>query len=402
MKGLRVVACCAALVFASGASAGSFTDDEVRIGLMTDLSNIYSDIAGQGAVIAAEMAIEDFGGEINGHKIVLIPVDHESNGDIAKRQAQQLIKKQDVDAFAELVSSSTALPVQAIAKAQKRVTLISGAASSSLTSENCSPTGVMWAYDTYSLATGTAKAIVKQGGKTWFFLTADYSFGHQLQHDTGRVVEQAGGKVIGSANHPFKGSDFSTFLLEAKNSGAQVVALADAGGDTKHMIRQAYEFGVMEGGQQMAALLMTIMDIRELGLYVSSGLKFTVPFYWDMDKQTREWSRRFAKREGAMPTFDQASVYSSLMHYFKAIEAADTDDGPTVVKKMQELPVHDFFAKNGKLRPDGRMVHDMYLVEVKKPSESKEAWDYLRVIQTIPGDEAFRPMNEGNCPYIKK
>lgn len=402
MKGLRVAVCCAALMFAACSSAAGFSDDEVRIGLLTDLSNIYSDIAGQGAVIAAEMAVEDFGGEVNGHKIVLIPKDHESNGDIATRQAHALIKDRDVDAFAELVSSSTAIPVQAIARKHKLITLISGAGSSSLTGKNCSPTGMHWAYDTYALAAGTAKAVVQQGGKTWFFLTADYSFGHSLQDDTARIVKQAGGKVVGSALHPFKGTDFSTFLLEAQSSGAEVVALADAGGDTKHMIRQAYEFGVMEGGQQLAALLMFITDIRSLGLYVSSGLKLTTGFYWDTNKETRAWSRRFAKREGAMPTMVQASVYSSLTHYFKAMEAADTDDGPAVAKKMKEMPVHDFFAKNGKVRADGRMVHDMYLVEVKKPSQSKEAWDYFHVLQTIPGNQAFRPMSEGHCPYVEK
>jgi branched-chain amino acid transport system substrate-binding protein len=401
MKILRTLLYAGVLSTYAGISQAAISDGEVRVALLTDMRGIYADVAGQGAVIAAEMAIEDFGGKVAGKPIKLIVADHESNGDIAARQAQKLYKDQNVDAFAEMVSSSTALPIQRFAREKGIVTLHSGAAAASLTSEDCSPTGVHWAYDTISLARGTAQAMVEQGGDSWFFLTADYAFGHQLEGDTRAVVEKLGRKVNGSAKHPFKGTDFSSYLLEAQASGAKVVALANAGGDTLNAIRQAYEFGIMQGGQSLAGLLIFISDIRHLGLYVAGGLKLTTGFYWNFDDATRQWSQRFYQRAGAMPTMVQASVYSSLMHYFKSIEATGTDEGKAVVNKMKELPVEDFFARNGKVRRDGRMVHDMYLVEVKKPSESSGAWDYLKVLKIIPGDKAFRPMEEGNCAFVK-
>jgi branched-chain amino acid transport system substrate-binding protein len=293
------------------------------------------------------------------------------------------------------------LPIQKFARDNNIVTLHSGAASASLTSEDCSPTGVHWAYDTISLARGTAQAIMDQGGGSWFFITADYAFGHQLEQDTRTVVEARGGKVVGTARHAFKSADFSSQLMQAQASGAKVVALANAGGDTRNAVRQAYEFGVIQGGQSLAGMLLFITDIRQLGLYVTGGLKLTTGFYWNYDQQTRQWSERFYQRAGAMPTMVQASVYSSLMHYFKAIEATGTDEPKTVIAKMRELPVNDFFARNGKLRADGRMVHDMYLVEVKKASESTAAWDYFKVLKVIPGGQAFRPMEEGNCPHVR-
>lgn len=399
MKGLRAIVCGAALLF-SAASAAEFSDDEIRVALLTDLSSVYSKLAGLGSVIAAEMAIEDAGGEILGHEIVLITKDHESNGKLATQLAQELLEERNVDAFAGLVSSSTAIPVQALARDHEVITLISGAGSSSLTGKNCSPTGFHWTYDTYALAAGTARAVVQRGGKEWFFVTADYAFGHSLQNDTGNIVEAAGGTVVGAAAHPFKATDFSPYLLQARASGAQVVAFANAGGDTRRAIRQAYELGIMQGGQDLAALLMFLTDVRSLGLYVTSGLQLTTGFYWNMNEDTRAWSRRFAARYGAMPTMVQAGVYSSLRHYFKAIEAAGTDDGLTVAKQMKSMPVNDFFAPNGYIRADGRMVHDMYLVQVKKPTETTESWDYFKVLATIPGEEAFRPMAEGQCPYV--
>ena len=391
----------AGILFASaGLSQAAISDGEVRVGLLTDMRGVYKDVAGQGAVIAAEMAIEDFGGKAGGKPIKLIIGDHESNGEVAMRLAEKFYQEQKVDVFAEMVSSGTALPIQRFARDNGIVTLHSGAAAASLTSEDCSPTGVHWAYDTISLARGTAQAMMDQGGDSWFFLTADYAFGHQLEGDTRAVVEARQGKVFGSAKHPFKGTDFTPYLLEAQASNAKVVALANAGGDTLTAIRQAYEFGLMQGGQSLAGLLIFITDIRHLGLYVAGGLKLTTGFYWDFDEQTRAWSDRFYQRAGTRPTMVQASVYSSLMHYFKAIDETGTDQGKAVVDKMKEMPVNDFFARNGKIRRDGRMVHDMYLVEVKRPSESKGAWDYLKVLKIIPGEQAFRPMAEGKCAFV--
>ncbi|HEX5513837.1 MAG TPA: ABC transporter substrate-binding protein [Gammaproteobacteria bacterium] len=401
MKRLWALLCVGLLAGYGGLARAAISDGEVRIALLTDMRGIYSSVAGEGAVIAAEMAISDFGGKIRGKPIKLIVADHKSNGEVALRLAQELYREQKVDAFAEMVSSTTALPIQKFARDNNIVTLHSGAASASLTSEDCSPTGVHWAYDTISLARGTAQAIMDQGGGSWFFITADYAFGHQLEQDTRTVVEARGGKVVGTARHAFKSADFSSQLMQAQASGAKVVALANAGGDTLNAVRQAYEFGVIQGGQSLAGLLLFITDIRQLGLYVTGGLKLTTGFYWNYDQQTRQWSERFYQRAGAMPTMVQASVYSSLMHYFKAIEATGTDEPKTVIAKMRQMPVNDFFARNGKLRADGRMVHDMYLVEVKKASESTAAWDYFKVLKVIPGEQAFRPMEEGNCPHVR-
>ncbi|KAB7628221.1 ABC transporter substrate-binding protein [Alkalilimnicola sp. S0819] len=391
----------AATLLCATSAAAQLSDNEVRVGLLTDLHGIYSDIAGQGAVIAAEMAIEDFREQYPklGAKVRLIVRDHQSDGKVAARLGRKLVEE-GVDVFAEMVSSSTALPLQKIAHEHNVVALHSGAASSDLTGKHCSPLGVHWAYDTYALAGGTGQAMVREGKDRWFFLTADYAFGHSLERDTGAVVESAGGAVLGAVRHPFKGDDFGPYLRQARASGAQVVALANAGGDTMNAVRQAYELGLAHTGQDLAALLMFITDVRRLGLYVAGGLKLTTGFYWNYDEQTRAWSERFYARAGAMPTMVQASVYSSLMHYLKAVQALGSDDGRAVVAKMKELPVSDFFSRNAYLRADGRMIHDMYLVEVKKPSESQRAWDYLKVIAVTPGEDAFRPMEEGGCPHI--
>ena len=391
---------CTLLAAVPTLAAANFSDDEVRVAVLTDMRGVYSKVAGQGAAIAAEMAVEDVGGKVAGKKIRLFVEDHQSDGQIAIRLGQKLHKEHKVDAFIEMVSSSTALPLQRYAREHGIVTLHSGPASPALTSEECSPTGVHWAYDTYSLAAGTGRAMFDQGGDSWYFITADYAFGHSLEKDTRDVVLARGGKVNGSSLHPFKGTDFTPYLLEAQASGAKVIGLANAGGDTINAIRQAYEFGLTQGDQRLAGLLVFISEVRQIGLYVAAGLQLTTGFYWDMDDQTREWSKRFYERAGTMPTMVQAGVYSSMMHYFKAMEAAGTDEGKTVVAKMQELPINDFFARNGKLRRDGRMVHDMYLVEVKRPSEAKGAWDYYKVLKVIPGEEAFRPMSEGKCPHV--
>lgn len=391
---------CGAIAAAAGAPAlADYSDGAVRIGLMTDLSAIYSDIAGQGAVIAAEMAVNDYGGEINGVPLELIVADHQSDGDMAEQKAERMIDE-GVDVFAELVSSSTALPVQARAAEEEIVVLVSGAASSSLTGELCSPTGFHWAYDTYALAAGTARAIVQEGGDEWYFVTADYSFGHALESDTSAFVTDAGGTVLGAARHEFQGSDFTDELLEAEASGAEVIGLANAGGDTINAVRQAYELGMVAGDRRLAGLLLFMSEIRDIGLYVASGLQLTTGFYWDMDDETREWSERFRARHGHPPTMVQASVYSSLMHYFEAVEAAGTDHGPTVAGELRGREVNDFFARNGVVREDGRLVHDMYLMEVKAASESSGTWDYLDLVTIIPGDEAYRPLEEGGCPHV--
>lgn len=400
MKCLSAIVSAAVLLFSTAAAAADFSDDEVRVALLTDMSSVYSKLAGLGSVIAAEMAIEDMGGEILGHEIVLITKDHKSDRELAIGLAQKLIEENNVDAFAGLVSSSTAIPVQSLARRHQKITLISGAGSSSLTGTNCSPTGFHWTYDSYALAAGTVRAIVRRGDKKWFFVTASHSFSYTLLIDAAEILKASGGKMVSAAAHPFKATDFSQALLHAKNSSARVVAFANSGADTRRAIRQSYELGIRLGGQELAPLLMYMTDVRNLGLYVTNGLQLTTGFYWNLNEDTRAWSRRFEKRYGAMPTMVQAGVYSSLMHYFKAIEAAGTDDGPTVAKQMKAMPVHDFFAPNGYVRADGRMVHDMYLVQVKKPMESTGPWDYFKVLATIPGDEAFRPMSSGLCPYV--
>lgn len=389
------------LVAASTAQAG-FSDDEIRIGLITDLRGMYSDIAGQGAVIAAEMAIEDYGGRIDGRPIRLLVADHQNDAEVALREAERLHREHGVDVFAEMVSSNTAIAIQRYAREHGLVTLHSGAASSVLTGAECSPTGVHWAYDTVALARGTVSAMLAEGARNWFFLTSDYPFGHTLEADAREVLHGYGISPAGNALHRFRGTDFSSELLSAQRSGADVIALANAGGDTRTAVRQAYELGVIQDGQELVGLLLFITDIRSLGLYVAGGLKMTTGFYWDYDEQTRAWSERFQRRAGSMPTMVQASVYSSLQHYFKAADAAGTDAGPAVVAKMRELPVEDFFARNGRLREDGRLVHDMYLVEVKRAVESRRAWDYLRVIRSIPGDEAFRALADSDCPYLQR
>lgn len=394
------IACGAAALLACTPAFAQYSDDAIRVGLMTDLSGVYKDIAGQGAVIAAEMAINDRGGEIDGVPIELIVVDHESDGEVARREARRLIDEEGVDVFAELVSSSVALPVQEIAREEEVVTLISGAASSSLTGEECSPTGFHWAYDTYSLAAGTARAVVEEGGDTWYFLTADYSFGHALEADTSEFVREAGGEVLGAVRHEFKGSDFTSELLEASASGAKVIGLANAGGDTITAVRQAYELGLTSEGHQLAGLLLFLSEIRTLGLYVANGLQLTTGFYWDLDDRTREWSERFRRRNGLPPTMVQAGVYSSLTHYFDAVADAGTDDGPAVADQLHGREIDDFFARNGFIREDGRLVHDMALMEVKAASESTGTGDYLEHVRTIPGDEAYRPLEEGICPHV--
>jgi branched-chain amino acid transport system substrate-binding protein len=384
-------------VLAGGASA-EISGGAVKIGLLTDMSATYSDVAGPGTIAAAEMAIEEFGGQVAGAPIVLLSADHQNKADIAANKAREWGDTEGVDAFAELVTTSVAMAVFEVAKQQNKLALVSGAASSPLTNDACIPTGLHWTYNTRALAVGTGSAVVKEGGDSWYFLTADYAFGEALQGDVSKVVEAEGGQVLGASKHPFPASDFSSFMLQAQASGAKVIGLANAGGDTINAIKAAKEFGIIEAGQKIAGLLVFLSDVHALGLETAQGLQMTVSFYWDMDDETRAWSQRFFEKTGKMPTGIQAGTYSSVRHYLKAIEATGSDDTDTVLAKMREMPVEDMFAHGGQLRTDGRMVHDMYLAEVKSPAESSGPWDYLKIVRTIPGEEAFGPLSESTCP----
>ena len=393
----------AALALSTGMAQAEITAKKVKIGILTDLSGTYSDLAGQGTIVAAQMAIEDFGGKVNGNPVELVSADHQNKADIASAIARKWYENEGVDAIAELVTTAAARAVREVAKEKGKIDLNSGAASLPLTNDWCSPTGFHWTYDNYATAVGTATAVVKQGGTSWFFLTADYAFGHDLQAQAERVVKANGGTVVGSVAHPFPNSDFSSFLLQAQASGAKIIGLANAGQDTINAIKQAKEFGLDKSGQSLAGLLVFITDIHSLGLDTAKGMLLTTGFYWDMDDSTRAFAKRFGERmNGKMPTMVQAGVYSQVTHYLKAVSAANTTEGIKVADKMREIPIKDFFAKNGHIRADGRMVHDMYLVQVKTPAESKGPWDYYKVIRTIPGDEAFRPLSESTCPLVKK
>ncbi len=388
-----------ACILAGGAAAQGFQNDGVKIGVLTDMSGTYSDIAGQGSVVAAQMAIEDFGKQINGKTVEVVSADHQNKADISSATARQWYDADGVDAIFDLVTSATALAVREVAREKGKIDVVSGAATTALTGKACSPTGFHWAYDTAALANGTGGATVKNGGDTWFFITADYAFGHALEADTTAVIEKNGGKVLGSVRHPFPNSDFSSFLLQAQASGAKVIGLANAGQDTTNAIKQAAEFGIVESGQSLASLLMFISDVHSLGLPAAQGLLLTTGYYWDLDDESRPFAKRFFEKTGKMPTMVHAGVYSSVLHYLKAVEAAGTDDGKTVAAKMHEMPVDDFFARNGDLRVDGRLVHDMYLARVKKPDESKYPWDYFEIVATIPGDQAYKPLSK-DCPLV--
>ncbi|MEX3009107.1 ABC transporter substrate-binding protein [Hoeflea sp. TYP-13] len=399
MKIIRILAAgVSALAMTIGTAQADISDGAVKIGVMTDMAAVYADLAGQGAVIAAQMAVEDFGGSVAGAPIELVTADHQNKADIAANLAREWFENDKVDALAELVTTSVALAVFEVAKQQNKIALVSGAASSPLTNDKCIPTGIHYTYNTRALAVGTGSAVVKEGGDSWYFLTADYAFGEALQRDVANVVKAEGGAVLGTSKHPFPSSDFSSFVLQAQASGAKVVGLANAGADTTNAIKAANEFGLVAGGQTIAALLTFITDVHALGLETAQGIQLTTGFYWDLNDETRAWSKRFNERAGAMPTMVQAGVYSSVTHYLKAIEATGSDDTDTILAWMRENPVDDFFAKNGVIRSDGRMVHDMYLARVKSPSESKGAWDYYEIIRTIPGEEAYGPLSESTCP----
>ena len=400
MKTAFAAAIAAFLAFNASASA-EISGDVVKIGVLNDMSSLYADISGPGSVEAARMAIADFGGTVNGKKIELISADHQNKPDIGSAIATQWFDNDGVDVIVDVPTSSVALAVQEVARNKGKVFLISGAAASDLTGKACSPTSVHWTYDTVALANGTGSAVVKAGGDTWFFITADYAFGHALERDTAKVVEDNGGKVLGKVRAPLNTPDFSSFLLQAQSSKAKIIGLANAGGDTINSIKQAAEFGIVEGGQKLAGLLVFITDINSLGLQTANGLQLTEAFYWDQNDGTRTWSKRFMDKMKRQPTMVQAGVYGAIMHYLAAIKATGSDDGLTVVKQMKATPVNDFMTKNGKIREDGTLVRDMYLFEVKKPAESKGPWDYYKQIATIPGEQAFKRPSGNECPLVK-
>jgi len=393
------------LVIAGGALAQGKLDKVVKVGSLGDQSGLYADIGGPGSSAAAQMAIEDSGLLAKGWKIDLISADHQNKPDVGVNIGKQWIDVEKVDVFVDLASSGVGLAIANLAKEKNVVNLNSGSASSDLTGAQCSPNTVHWVYDTYMLANGTGKALVKSGGDSWFFLTADYAFGHALERDTAAVVTANGGKVLGAVKHPLNNADFSSFLLQAQSSKAKIIGLANAGGDTTNAIKQAAEFGIVSGGQKLAGMLLFITDVHALGLRVAQGLNFTETFYWDANDKTRAFTRRFnEKYKKNPPTMVQAGVYSSLIHYFKALEAlgGNPHDGAQVVAKMKEMPTDDDLFGKGSIRADGRKIHPAYLFEVKTPAESKYPWDYYKLIATIPADEAFIPLEKSVCPMVKK
>jgi branched-chain amino acid transport system substrate-binding protein len=392
-----------ALAVAFAAAGAAHAQTTVKIGVLTDMSSLYADLSGQGSVNAARMAVEDFGADKKGLKVEVISADHQNKPDVGSTIARQWLDVDKVDVIVDVPNSAVALAVNGIAKEKNKTLLISGAASADLTGKACTPNTVHWTYDTWALANGTGNAIIKTGGDTWFFLTADYAFGHALERDTEAVVLAAGGKVLGKVRHPLNTSDFSSFLLQAQASKAKIIGLANAGGDTTNTIKQAAEFGIVAGGQNLAGLLVFITDVHALGLKTAQGLIFTETFYWDKDEQTRAFAKRFAPQfKGVHPTMVHAGVYSAVLHYLKAAEALkDVSDGSKVVAKMKELPTDDPLFGKGTIRADGRKIHPAYLVEVKKPEESKAPWDYHKVRATIPADQAFRPIDKGECPLVK-
>jgi branched-chain amino acid transport system substrate-binding protein len=391
-----------AITLASGAYAQGISDDVVKIGVLTDMSGQFSHESGEGSVTAIRMAVEDFGGKVLGKPIEVVVADHQNKPDTASALARKWFDVDHVDMIGNLINSSIALTVTGLAKEKNRIAIINGSGSSRLTGDACTPNSIHYAYDTYALARGTGSALAKEGKKTWYFLTADYAFGHALEADTSAVVKAMGGEVVGSTRYPPESFDQSSFLLQAQSSKAQVVGLAGSGNVLVNSIKSAQEFGITSGGQTLAGLLVWITDVKSLGLAAAQGLVLTNAFYWDRDEETRAWSKRFFEKMKRMPHMGDAGDYSSTMHYLQAVQAAGTDEAQAVMSKMREMPINDFFAKNGRIREDGRMVHDMYVYEVKKPSESKGDWDFYKLREVIPGDQAFRPLKDSACPLVKK
>ena len=402
MSALRKLTAAVALAFAASGAHAQISGGVVKIGVMNDMSGLYADIGGPGSVIAAQMAVEDYGAAKKGMKVEIVSADHQNKPDVGSTVARQWYDVEGVDVIVDVPTSSVALAVNQVTRDKGKAFLVTGAATSDLTGKACSPNTIHWLYDTWMLANGTGSAIVKTGGDTWFFLTADYAFGHALERDTAEVVKKNGGKVLGAVRHPLSTQDFSSFLLQAQASKAKIIGLANAGGDTINSIKQASEFGIVQSGQNLAGLLVFLTDVHGLGLQTAQGLILTEAWYWDMNDSTRAWSKRFAKRHGGKhPSMDHAGVYSAVIHYLKAVEALKSDDGTKVVQQMKKTPTDDPLFGKGEVRRDGRKIHPVYLFEVKKPSESKYPYDYYKLRATIPAHEAFRPEKEGGCPLVK-
>ena len=401
MKSLRNFVVLSA-VLASSSAFAQYSDGVIKIGVMNDMSGTYSDLSGQGSVVAARMAVEDFGAAAKGLKVEIVGADHQNKPDVGSNVVRTWIDREHVDVIVDVPTSSVALAVNEIVRDKNKVFLNSGAGSSDLTGAKCSPNTIHWTYDTWALANGTGGALVKTGGDTWFFLTADYAFGQALERDTAAVVEKNGGKVLGKVRHPFPATDFSSFLLQAQASKAKIIGLANAGADTINAIKQASEFGIVTGGQNLAALLAFISDVHALGLQTAQGLILTEAWYWDLNDADRDFAKKFApQNKGNYPTMVHAGVYSAVTHYLKAVAELKSDaDGKAIVEKMKSMPTDDKLFGKGEVRKDGRKVHPMYLFEVKKPSESKGPWDYYKVRATIPAEQAFRPLQEGGCPLV--
>lgn len=392
-----------ATVFAATLGGAAEAQVSVKIGVLNDRSGLYSDLSGEGSVIAARMAVEDFKASDKNIKVDIVSADHQNKPDVGSNIARQWYDQDGVDMIVDVPTSSVALAVNQVTREKNKIFIDSGAAASDLTGAQCSPNTVHWTYDTVALANGTGGAMVKQGGDTWFFLTADYAFGHALERDTSAVVVKNGGKVLGSVKTPFPGTDFSSFLLQAQASKAKVIGLANAGGDTINSIKQAGEFGIVQAGQKLAGLLVFISDVHALSLKTAQGLVLTESFYWDLNDQTRAWSKRFGEKNGGkMPTMVQAGVYAGVLHYLRAVDSLKGKDSQKVMAKMKEMPTDDPLFGKGSVRADGRKMHDVYLFEVKKPEESKGPWDYYKVLSKIPADQAFKPLGESDCPLVKK
>lgn len=378
------------------------SDDVVKIGVLTDMAGPYSDNLGAGTVLAAEMAAEDFGGAVNGATIEIISADHQNKADVGSSLVRQWFDVEEVDMVTELGSSAVAVAAQDLAEQEGKIALITGAGSPALTGEHCSPNGLHWAYDNYAYGNVVASALVEDGKDSWYFLTADYSFGHSLEEAATQFVEATGGEVLGTSRHPLGTSDFSSYLLQAQSSGAKVIGLANAGSDMINAMKQAREFGIIQGGQDMAGLLVNLPDIQALGLEDTQGLLLAENAYWKMNDETEEWSRRFMERfDGRAPSSLQIAVYTGVMHYLEAVEAAGTDEADAVMAKMRELPINDMTTDEAYIREDGRVIRDMYLMQVKTPEESAEEWDFYEIAATVPGEEAYRPLSEGGCDLVE-
>lgn len=384
----------------SGAALAQYSGNAIRIGVITDKAGVFSDAGGEGTVMAAKMAVEEFGGKINGVPVELISADHQNKPDVGSAIARGWIDRDGIDVLADLPTSSVALAIQAVAKEKQRITLISGAATTALTGAACSPWGFMWTHDTHAFSVGTARAVTREGGKSWYFVSADYAFGHAMEKDAATEIEAGGGKVIGHVRHALNATDFSSYLLQGQASKAQVIGLANAGGDTINAIKQAAEFRITDS-QRVVPMVVFINDVHALGLKTAQGLTFTTSFYWDRTPETRRWSAEFEKRMKKKPSGPQAGMYSALRHYLLAVQKAGTDDTKIVAETMRGMKVNDMFASNGKILRNGRMVHDMYLVQVKTPAESKAPWDYYRILREIPGEQAFLAEKDSGCPLVQ-